>query len=102
MSANPVTAQTVRQWILANPKRQEGLSEQALANLTSRGRLHAENVKRFNSKRAKTRRYVEGGTKAAKAVTNAQRAALREQGVNVGLRGPLSKEATKALRALKV
>jgi hypothetical protein len=97
-----ITASQVRSWILADPKRQEGLSEQAVANLTSRGRVHAENVKRFNAKRRKDSRYVEGGTKAAKAAAAARREALREAGVNVGTRGRLSKEAQKQARSLKV
>lgn len=90
------TASQVRAAVKANPKAVAGLSERALHNLNSRGRLGAEVVDAYNKGKVSAKRYVVGNTKAAKAEREAQRATLRAQGL-AGQRGPLSAAAKAVL-----
>lgn len=94
-----VTAAAVRDYFRADEKRMGRLSEAAQATVKegARGRLHAQAIKEFNSKRKAHRRYVLGASKAEVTRKEAERAALREAGVTVGARGPLSKEAKAVL-----
>lgn len=96
---NAVTAATVRDYFRAGAKRMGRLSPEAQATVKdgARGRLHAQAIKEFNSKRKPHRRYVLGATKAETARREQERLALRKAGVAVGQRGPLSKEARAAL-----
>lgn len=86
------TAQSVRDWFNADPKRVARLSETAKAALAPkrRGRLPAEVIKVYNSKRRKDDRYEGGNTTKVNADRKAARAALVAQGV-AGKRGPLPK-----------
>lgn len=94
-----VTAREVREFFRADEKRVSRLSPEAAATVAegARGRLHPEAVKVHNARR-RTRQYVLGASKAAVAKREAQREALRESGVPVGKRGPLSKDALARLK----
>lgn len=91
-NVTPVTATEVRDYFLADPKRQARLSDKAKAALKpgQRGALPRDLVKEHNRRR-KTRQYQPGNS--ARAVESARdfRANLRSQGVEVGVRGPLPK-----------
>lgn len=86
----PVLAADVRAYVAARPALVEGLSERAVHNLSSNGRLNPEVIAAFNRKRAKARRYVVGATTAANKARTAARAELVEKGL-AGRRGPLPK-----------
>lgn len=106
MSKPTVTAGDVRAYFNADPKRLASLSPEARKTVESvegkfpRGRLSPEAVALHNKRRKVA--YVSGATgaavKAAKAAKAAQRDALREAGVEVNKRGPLSKAALAALK----
>lgn len=97
MSKSTVTAATVREFYRANAKRMGRLSEAAQATVAegARGRLHPQVIKDYNRGRKNT--YALGAGKAVAAAREAERAALREAGVEVGKRGPLSAAAKVAL-----
>lgn len=99
MSKSVVTAAEVREFYRADAKRMSRLSDAAKVTVAegARGRLHPEVVADHNKAR-RTRQYVTGASKAAKAAKAAQRDALVEKGFAVGKRGPLSKEALAALK----
>lgn len=103
MTVSAVTAATVRDYFRADEKRMGRLSPEAQATVRegARGRLHAQAIKEFNSKRKPHRRYTLGATKAEVARKEQERLALRKAGVAVGARGPLSKEARAALATPK-
>jgi len=63
-----------------------------------RGQLSEAHIAEYNKGKRGPKRYVRGNTNVAKAQTQAQRQALRESGVTVGKRGPLSKAAQAALK----
>jgi hypothetical protein len=65
----------------------------ALGLPSKRGQLSEAVIAEYNKGKRGEKRYVRGNTNAAKAATAAQRQALREAGVAVGKRGPLSKAA---------
>lgn len=90
------TANQVRAAVKSDPRHASTLSDKALHNLNSRGRLGAEVVGFYNKGKVSGKRYVTGNTKAAKVEAQTTRANLREQGL-AGKRGPLSKAAKAAL-----
>lgn len=94
-----VTAREVREFFRADAKRLASLSPEAAATVRegARGRLHPEAVKVHNSRR-RTRQYVLGASGAAKAARQQARIDLAAKGVQVGRRGPLSKEALAVLK----
>lgn len=100
-TATAPTAATVREFFRGNEKRLARLSEAAAATVAvgARGRLHPQVIANYNRGRKPERQYVLGATSAAKAAKAAQRDALREAGVAVGARGPLSKEALAQTKA---
>jgi hypothetical protein len=71
---------------------------QALGLPSKRGQLSEAHIAEYNKGKRADKRYVRGNTNVAKAQTQAQRQALRESGVTVGKRGPLSKAAQAALK----
>jgi hypothetical protein len=93
MSKPTVTAAELRAFFNADPKRLARLSEAAQRTVRegARGRVHPEAIAVHNKRRKV--QYVAGATTAAKAearaAAQAQREALRAQGVAVGKRGPL-------------
>lgn len=101
-NSKPVLASTVRDYFRTDEARMARLSPEAQATVRegAKGRLHAQAVKEFNSKRRAHRRYVLGATTAHTKVTAEQRAMLREAGL-AGKRGPLSKEARAYLSVPK-
>lgn len=98
-SVTVVTAREVREFFAADAKRFNSLSEAAQVTVAqgARGRLHPEAVKVHNQRR-RTRQYVTGASGAAKAATAAERQSLKDAGIAVGKRGPLSREALAALK----
>lgn len=103
MTKSIVTAADVRAYFRADEKRMNALPAEAQATVRegARGRLHPQAIKGFNSKRRQDRRYVLGASGKAKAEVKAQRETLAAQGVTVGKRGPLSKEAKAVLAQSK-
>lgn len=99
-TSTPVVASNVRDYFRADEKRMGRLSPEAQATVKegARGRLHAQAIKEFNSKRKPHRRYALGATKVSVEAKAAHREALRAAGVEVGKRGPLPK-AAKAVNA---
>lgn len=95
-----VTAADVRSLFRESPARFDRLSEAAQATVRegARGRLHPQAVKEFNKGRKAHRRYALGATTAATQERKAKREALRQAGVAVGKRGPLSAEALASLK----
>lgn len=93
-------ASDLRSFYRANPARLAKLSEAAQATVRegSRGRLHREAIADYNRGRKPERQYVLGATRRAKTAREAQRNSLREAGVTVGKRGPLSKAALASLK----
>lgn len=91
------TAAFVRASVKANPKALATLSDQAKANLDSRGRLADEVVAAFNKGKRAEKRYAQGNSRKAAALTAAERASLQAAGL-AGKRGPLSKAAKAHLR----
>lgn len=97
MSKQTVPASAVVSYFRSNEKALGLLSEKTqttIRNEKRRGQLPAEAIAVFN-KRHRTKEYAKGATgtltAAAKAEAQAQREALRSQGVAVGARGPLPK-----------
>lgn len=65
----------------------------ALGLPSQRGQLSQAHIDAYNKGKRGPKRYVRGNTNTAKAERAAHRQALREAGVAVGKRGPLSKAA---------
>lgn len=102
--AKTVTAATVRAYFRAEPKRMDALKTEEARHTVAegaRGRLHPEVIKVYNAKRRTTARYAEGANAKVKAETEANRKRLVEAGIEVGKRGPLSKEAKAFLAQRK-
>ncbi len=96
------TAAQVRAYFRTNEARMSALSPEARkpVEVGARGLIHPAAVKAFNVKRRKNARYEVGASKAEVAAKRATREALRAQGIHVGKAGRLSREASKAARAL--
>ena len=94
--AKTVTAATVRAYFRADEKRMAALKSDAARHTVAegaRGRLHPEVIKAYNAKRRTTARYAEGANAKVKEAAETNRKVLAEAGIEVGKRGPLSKEA---------
>lgn len=103
-TARPATASDVRKFYADPTKgaaRVAALKHPESVLPGARGRLHPEVIAGYNKGKPEARRYVTGSTLAANAKAKAEAEALRAQavkaGLTVGSRGPLSKEAQKAL-----
>lgn len=95
--AKTVTASTVRAYFRENTARvtKANLSDAAKHTLRegARGRLHPEVIEAYNKKRRTESRYALGANAKVKSEREAQRQRLIDAGVEVGKRGPLTKEA---------